>query len=122
MSKYTSHTAIEPTQQDGVWVWTLTEPLVWELGDIGSGFTITAPVGFSTDLGTIPSWLRWLLNPADPQCAKAYILHDWVLKSFGVNCQFFAVSQLYEAMRADGVPAWKRVIHYFGVLSGIDVW
>lgn len=106
----------------GKWEWAVSRPLVWEVGHEGSGFLITVKEGFSTDLGSIPRWLRWLFSGHDPQCVKAYVLHDFILlpenRARGWSSQF-AASQLCDAMRADGVPAWSRRLQYHGVSLGI---
>lgn len=124
MSRWTDpQLAIEPEiHPDGTCDWVVVHELVWEVGFLGSQFEIRVPVGFTTDLGSIPWWLRWLLSGHDPQCVKAYVLHDFILlpanRAAGWSSQF-ALSQLYDALRADGVPAWSRVVHFFGVAFGI---
>ena len=125
MSRWTdAEVQIAPYQRADTerWEWAVSDELVWEVGHVGSGFTITVPMGFSTDLGSIPAWLRWLFSGHDPQCVKAYVLHDFMLlpanRARGWSSQF-AAAQLIDAMRADGVPTWSRRLQYHGVNAGI---
>jgi hypothetical protein len=124
MSAFTQGGAIYPFRaaDTGTWAWALAEPLVWEVRGLGGGFTITAPVGFATDLGSIPPIGRIVVNPADAQLAKAFVLHDFILAEFGPACQPFAASQLYEALRALDCPQWKRKLITAAVVAGIDDW
>jgi hypothetical protein len=122
LSRFTTHGAIYPFRaaDTGSWAWALAQPLVWEVRGLGGGFTITAPVGFVTDLGSIPPIGRIVVNPADAQLAKAFVLHDFILAEFGPACQPFAASQLYEALRALGAPRWKRKMIVAAVVAGTD--
>jgi len=106
----------------GKWSWALAEPLIWEVRGLGQTITLTVPAYFTTDLGTVPWWAGWAVSPSDPQLAKAFILHDWLLAEFGPACQPFAASQLYEALRALDVPRWKRKLITAAVVAGIDDW
>ncbi len=129
MSRWTDAKLALAPQRDaaGRWQWTVTAPLVWEVGHLGSGFVITVPVGFTSDLGSIPAWLRWLFTGHDADSVKAYLLHDFILlpehRAMGWSSQF-AASQLYDAMRADDVALWSRRLQYHGVNLGIasDEW
>lgn len=125
MSRWTdANVTISPYRRadTGKWEWAVSDELAWEVGHLGSGLDITVPMGFSSDLGSIPAWLRWLFNPASAACAKAYLLHDFILlpenRAKGWSSQF-AAAQLYDAMRADGVPGWSRRMQYHGVNLGI---
>jgi hypothetical protein len=124
MSAFTKGGTIYPFRaaDTDAWTWALGEPLVWEVRGAGRGFDLTVPQGFVSDLGSIPWWCRWAVNPADPQLAKAFILHDWILAEFGPACQPFAASQLYEAMRALGAPQGKRKLIAVAVVAAIDDW
>lgn len=124
MSEFTTFGTIHSFKaaDTGKWTWVLAEPLVWEVQGIGHGFTLTVPQGFLTDLGTVPWWAGWLVTNGDPQCAQAFILHDFILDAFGKACQPFAASQLYEALRALDVPGWKRKTITAVVVAAIDDW
>ncbi|MDY8108245.1 DUF1353 domain-containing protein [Fulvimarina sp. 2208YS6-2-32] len=132
-----------------------TEPLsyrstdYWRNGrrlyELEAGFTfyselaqrsITVPVGFLTDLGSIPAFARWWLS-SDDFWAQAYVLHDrlyhtremdratadlilWealglpyrVYDEDGVmrreTCPALARSAIYQAVRIGGGPAYQR--------------
>ena len=109
----------------GRWTWAIAEPLVWEVGPIGSEWFITAEAGFYSDLGSIPAWLRWMFNPADPACARPYLLHDKINAMIVIprwidgHTSQFAASQLYEALAFEGVPMLSRVAQFAGVVVGI---
>lgn len=124
MSAFTGSGAVYPYKaaDTGKWAWALAEPLVWEVRGPESSFTISVPAGFDTDLGSIPWWGRWLINPADPQLSKAFVLHDYILQAFGPEKQPFAASQLYEALRALDCPRWMRKVIVAAVVVAIDDW
>lgn len=124
MSNFTGSGAVYPFRaaDTGRWEWVLAENLIWEVRGPEAMFTIVIPAGFLTDLGSIPWYGRWLINPADPQLAKAFILHDHILRAFGPEKQPFAASQLYEALRALDAPRWKRKLITVAVIVGIDDW
>lgn len=112
MSAFTSHLAISPTF-DGRWK--LDAPLVWEMGRKGSGLTITVPKGFASDLASIPSPVRWWLNPADARFARAAILHDWFLASRDWS-RVTASAEFFEALRAGGVGRFKATAMAIAIL------
>lgn len=126
MSRFTTHGALYPFRaaDTGLWTWALAEPLVWEVRTAAGEVTdeIIVPTNFLTDLGSIPWWGRWLFNPADPQCAKAYVLHDWVLALWGPERQLEAAGVMREALAALGVSEGRRKLQVLGVVAGIDCW
>lgn len=126
MSRFTKHGSVYPflAEDTGQWAWVISEPIVWEVRDIQGDTTheIVIPKYFVTDLGTIPWWARWLINPADPQCAKAWILHDYVLETYGPERQIESSGILYEALKALKIPKWKRKVQWLAVVAGIDRW
>ncbi|SFV31377.1 Protein of unknown function [Devosia crocina] len=124
MSLFTGSGAVYPFQaaDTGEWSWVLAEDLAWEVRGPEATFTITVPAFFQTDLGSVPPLARWLINPADPQLAKAFVLHDYILQAFGPQKQPFAASQLYEALRALRAQRWKSKTITAAVVLGIDDW
>ena len=126
MSQFTSSGAVYPflAADTGQWTWALAEPLTWEVRD-AFGFvtdTIIVPAHFLTDLGSIPALARPLFSPADPQCAKAYILHDWLLSLWGSERQLEAAGVMHQALRALGVSGWRRNSQVLAVIAAIDKW
>lgn len=100
--------------------WQLVTPLSWEVGKAGTGLFIEAPAGFVTDLASIPWWGRFAFNPGDGRTAKAAIVHDFLL--YEDWCHMTAAGEFYNALRVDGVSAWRRVVMYFAVLLASDRW
>lgn len=96
-------------------IWIVYAPLVWTnpTGDI------TVPVGFKTDLASIPRLLRNIPN-LDP-CGlsrRAAVLHDYLYTLKTVS-KDQADSLLYQALRAESVDvlaaqAFYDAVHMFG--------
>lgn len=126
MSRFTSNYSIHPFEatDTGDWCWAVAEPLIWEVRDAAGNVTdeIVAEQGFCTDLGTIPRWARWLINPADPQCVRGWILHDKLLELWGPERQIEAAGVAYQALKACRVPAWSRMLQVAAIIARIDVW
>jgi hypothetical protein len=129
MSRFLSNPTLYPfiATDTGIWTWVVGEPLIWEVGPPGSGWLITIQPGFTSDLGSIPWWSRIVFNPANPQVARAYLLHDFInsltrcelphwVNSYGSQ---FAASQFYEAMVIDNVGLLNRKIQFIAVILGI---
>ena len=114
MGHFLSELDISP-QDDGVH-WTVKSAFDYDVGEVGSGDTIEVPVGFVTDLGSVPQIL-WNLIPPIGKPLRGYVLHDWLYfqqarsraKSDGI---------LLEAMGVAGVNWFKRWTIYLGVRSG----
>lgn len=83
-----------------------TEPVAWEIGTKGSGLLLRVPAGFLFDV-SIPAFLRWAFNPADPRYLKAAALHDYAL-SLGWG-RVSAAAPFSEALRAAGVSRTRRL-------------
>ena len=115
--------------ENGKYWWAVSSDFGFVLGgdDPGDGGTLfIVPQGFLTDLGSIPVWMRWLFNPAASECARAYVLHDYLNHLTdgrppgpGVWSSQIAAAVLYEALVFDGVPFWSRLIQTLGVFLGI---
>ena len=110
MSLYTRHLAISPGPGS---MWTLLAPLAWEIGFKGSGLVWTVPDGFATDLASIPLPARLVFDRGDSRYAKAAILHDHMLDT-GVD-RLTAAAEFHSALRADGVPRWRRLVMFLAV-------
>lgn len=111
MSAFTS-VVISPAPNH---MWMVGVPVTWELLHLGSGLMVTVPAGFTTDLATVPWWARWLLNPVDPDFAKAAILHDWLLVDPS-NSRLEAAAVFHDALLA------SRVSHFRAVPMTLAVW
>lgn len=135
MSRFTAHGGLHlrlredeygrAITEDGRATWEVLEPpLVYEVGELGSGQLIVVPAGFATDLASIPWPARGLLPPDGPW-AKAAVVHDYLYRTQGWVDVDGAFQWLYdredadkvfrEAMEVVGVPPLKRDIIYRAV-------
>ena len=64
--------------------WELLEPLCYELGEEGSGRTITVPAGFVTDGASVPRAL-WAFLPTWGSYSRAAVIHDYLLHRLAVG-------------------------------------
>ena len=135
MSRFTAHlglTLIEddygrPLTKSGRCQWRIATPLTYEVGAEGSGEIIAVPIGFSTDLASIPSAVSAFLPPDGPW-AKAAVVHDWLYARAGLlpsrhYSRKEADKILREAMKVVGVPPWQRFVIYAAVRAvGARAW
>lgn len=84
-----------------------TKPIKWHVGYLGSGLFITVPPGEFFD-GTIPWWACPLFSPHNPKYLKAFLLHDYLLKSGWDRLSAGAV--FHEALKSDKVSKWERAV------------
>lgn len=90
-----------------------TEPIKWDVGFKGSGFTFSVPVGTVFDV-SIPEVFRWCFDPHDKRFHKAACLHDTML--IGGWPRSTAGAEFNEALRADGVGKWSRFAMFCAVV------
>lgn len=112
------------TVRPGLWpIWVGEGDAKTALWVVVGGFHIAdtfCPDGFVTDLASIPAWLRWLLNPYAPDTAVPAAAHDWLLQ-----CGYeerLAAAYFYVAMKDWGVPRWKRIAYFLGVILASSNW
>lgn len=74
---------------------------------------IIVPIGFVTDLASIPR-LFWNILPPDGEYAKATIIHDYLYTTKMFERKI-CDEILYEAMTALDVSTWKKKIIYGAV-------
>lgn len=111
--------------RDGRCTWKVASPIRYDVGEEGSGETITVPAGATTDLASVPR-PAWTIFPPDGPWLKAAVVHDFLYRTKG-TCWWDgfngrtrakpysrkeADGVFREAMGVLGVPAWKRVILY----------
>jgi hypothetical protein len=105
--------------------WTLTRALIYHSPLIGG--TISAPVGFNTDLASIPRFFHRLF-PVNDTHRLAAVLHDYLYSKKGAmpdrTLTRLQCDQIFlEAMRVSGVPEWKAQTMYKAVrLFGSVYW
>jgi hypothetical protein len=116
---------IHPFKDNGKWVWAVSDDFYVQFGN-ADGPVFIIPMGFSTDLGTIPWWVRSLFNSSDPAAAPAYVAHDWINSLTqgqppgpDVWSSQAAAAMLYDMLRIQGVPLWSAKAQYLGVVAGI---
>lgn len=91
--------------------WRLTRPLHYESALASVGLVVV-PVGFVSDYASVPRipLAYWL---AGDTAHEAAVLHDWLLHMGWPWRQ--AADVFNEAMRASGLPAWRRLVMYWAV-------
>lgn len=99
---------VDDSANGGSGRWQLIEPLTY----YGDKFAhVVVPAGFETDLASVPRFAYYGLfgNTAH----KAAVVHDWLLaegeRREDADAEFLA------AMRASGVPVWRRWVMYAAV-------
>lgn len=97
--------------------WRVLAPLIWT-GTNEPPDTFTVPVGFVTDLTTVPRFLHWLILPYGAY-TRAAVLHDWLLAGLagsGSRTRQVAVgsdNQPITSRDTDGI--FRRVMEDLGV-------
>jgi hypothetical protein len=113
------------THVDVDWrLWILEQPLCYEVGEEGSGRTITAPTGFRTDGASVPRFL-WAVLPTWGSYSRAAVIHDYLLDCLASGkphpeapTRADADHVFREAMIVCGVPPLLRGLLSFGVWLG----
>ena len=113
MSSFT-RALLEPTgaTREGRAVFRVAEPFTFEVGRLGSGFGITVPAGFDTDLASIPAWALRLVDAG--ALARSAVLHDFMRERL-VFAKVDGDAIFYAAMTADGVRPWQRELVFLAV-------
>lgn len=93
--------------------WIVRAPLVWSCGTFGR---IVVPVGFPTDLASIPRMLRdW--EDFDP-CGlsrRPAVLHDWCYAKASKQPKHLADQLFRLALKAEGMSDAAAYAHYTAV-------
>lgn len=99
----------------------LTSPLVYEVGFLGSGWMVTAPKGFCTDLASVPRWtqrFRWGRRLAD-KLARSAIVHDLLRADRRVG-KVTGDLIFFEALGVDRVRLAWRLVALLAVLTNFS--
>ena len=127
MGAFTSELTI--TQLSGgdryAWrLWRLAEPLVYEIGDCGSGRTILVSKGFITDGPSIPRFL-WSMLPVWATWSRAGVIHDYLCCLIALNRPHHEAPTrdqadriFWEAMNVLNVGRLQMALLYLGVRIG----
>lgn len=75
---------------------------------------IIIPVGFITDLASIPRIFWSILPPDNPRWSRAAVVHDWLYKNQPYS-RAIADKTLLDGMTALHAPKWKRLVMYWAV-------
>jgi hypothetical protein len=120
--------------KEGRSTWVLARPLSFETDD---GEMVTAPVGFHTDLGSIPPIAAPFGLFPDGQGVRAFVIHDLLYFTAGTGVwrgklcitrerpysRLEADQVLREALKACGAPKGERTAIFDGVrLGGARGW
>lgn len=122
MSRFTE-ARFELTQdrRNGRPVVCLTSPLAYEVGFLGSGWMVTAPAGFCTDLASVPAWtqrFRWGRRLAD-KLARSAIVHDLLRADRRVG-KVTGDFIFFEALGVDRVRLAWRLVALAAVLTNFN--
>lgn len=130
MSSFTTKLIAE-FEDDGIHyvIWQL---FAYAIGALNSGIVVSVPVGYRTDLASVPWWIRWLLPP-NGKYGKAAVIHDFICSYRTVNMNGVAVYVtrktgdliFLEAMGVLNVPAWQKwsmfyAVRAYAIATGID--
>jgi hypothetical protein len=102
------------TVEADVWPYLLVTPLVYDSALLNR--TLIVPVGFETDLASVPRPL-WNILPPFGSYSSAAVVHDFLYKFNGVTRQQ-ADAVLNEAMQVQKVGHWTRWTIWAGVRAG----
>ncbi len=99
---------IDDSAHGGGGRWRVIEPLTYYSDGFGM---VVVDDGFETDLASVPRWAYYGLfgNVAH----KAAVVHDWLIAEG--HPREAADKEFLAAMRASGVPAWRRWPMYWAV-------
>ncbi|ADK99378.1 DUF1353 domain-containing protein [Brevundimonas subvibrioides] len=99
----------------------LTSPLSYDVGFLGSGWAITAPEGFCTDLASIPRLIlrtEWGQRLAG-QIARSAVVHDR-MRTDRRWPKLLGDYVFLEAMGVDGVSRVSRAVAFVAVLLNFN--
>ena len=123
MSAFTGSLSITEIDVD-LEIWELNQPLVYEVGHLGSGRFITVPAGFRSDGASIPGLVSWFL-PRWGRYRRAAIIHDYLCIRLrqGRPHEFAptrkVADQIFlETLKVSGVNWPVRSVLYTGVRLG----
>jgi len=93
-------------------LWRYGAPLIWDTG----AETITVPVGFLTDLASIPHMLDWLPNLSPIGLSRRpAALHDWLYGGDRTRGKDYADDTLRAALLMEGMGNVGAFEYWFAV-------
>lgn len=118
MSSFT-RALLEPTgvTREGRAVFRVVQPFTFEVGRLGSGFAITVPAGFESDLASVPWWALHLIDVG--AIARSAVLHDFLRERL-VFSKVEGDAIFLTAMAAEGVRLWQRELVFAAVRLNVS--
>jgi len=97
-------------------MWVLDAPIrVRWAKPTGPRFDFTVPIGFRTDLSSIPRWARSIIPQVGRQ-NRASIPHDWACAGNVPGMSRTQANLMFlDIMRLDGVGRWRRAVMFAAV-------
>lgn len=130
MSSFTTPLVAE-FEDDGIH-YVIWQMFAFMIGALGTGIGVSVPVGFRTDLASVPWWIRWLLPP-NGKYGKAAVIHDYlcVYRKVMVGSEAVYITRemcdhiFFEAMEVLKVPSWQKwsmflAVRAYAKATGID--
>jgi len=93
--------------------WSVLEPISEQFFIDDYFLSVVVPVGFHTDLASVPRPL-WAFIPPYGRYIRAAIIHDYLYIKGGLPRRG-ADRVFLSLMKTDGVPFWKRTLMYAAV-------
>jgi hypothetical protein len=106
---------VNDLDNSGRGIWKLLQPFRYQSDLLGR--TLTVESGFLTDYASVPRVPGAYLLFGDTS-HKAAVIHDWLFHHHEVCDEQTANKVLLEAMVVEGIPAWRRLGIYLGVVIG----
>jgi Protein of unknown function (DUF1353) len=118
VAKFLTDPGLIPVDEPDFWY--LDSPLIY----VSATYTITIPVGFVTDLASIPHALDWIpFLDRDGFSRRPGCLHDGIYNLGRIKGKDFADGVLREACLAEGMSAWEAWCYFKGVQwFGASAW
>jgi len=105
---------------DGRGIWKVMKPFQYRSDVLGR--TIKIERGFLTDYASVPRLPLLYLLFGDT-AHKSAVIHDWLYHHHEICNEQTANKVFFEAMKVEGIPAWRRFGLYLGVkLGGKSSW
>lgn len=103
----------EPTSSE---MWVVEAPLVYFTH---LGTAITVPVGYSTDLASVPRFAWRIVRPDHPTARRAAVVHDFIYTNLtDVYLKRHADEIFHEALLEDGTNRFLAYLMYCAVRIG----
>jgi hypothetical protein len=119
MSRFLSKLSLENADNTDDGKWFITSPLVYQSDLAMQAFTV--PVGFPTDLASVPR-IPIIFDALGATANAPAALHDYLYTSH-LTTRSMADAILREASASVGIPAWRSWMMWSGVrVFGSKYW